>query len=181
MIDSFDGMNDATKALLNSTMTISTSAINMLFGIQTLGVGSATTTATTATTAAAAISTVEKASVILAIISAAIQIIMAIVNVAKQFFNDDKKKEKEIQNLQGKVDALSDAYEKLGRAIDKAYSTNAKNLITQQDANLRKQKAVIEEQIRLEEDKKDTDGGKVQQYKDAIKEIDGELKKRRIK
>ena len=56
----------------------------------------------TAAAASAAISTVEKASVILTIISAAIQVAMAIVNL----FNDDASKQKEIENLQNRIDQL---------------------------------------------------------------------------
>ncbi|MDR0659092.1 MAG: hypothetical protein LBG18_09230 [Mediterranea sp.] len=175
--NSFEGLDDATKAVLDAAMNIATGVINMIIGINTLAVGSATATTMTATTAAEAIKGVEKASVILAIISAALQIAMAIANLITNIFSGDKKKEKEIQRLQKQVDTLRAAYDKLGKAIDKAYSTNAANLIEQQDANLRRQKKLLEEQIRLEEDKKKTDKNKVQQYKDAIKEIDDELER----
>lgn len=64
----------------------------------------ATTGAVTATAAAgaASISTIEKASVILAIISAAMQVAMAIANL----FNNDKGKQKQIDALQNKIDEL---------------------------------------------------------------------------
>lgn len=175
--DSFEGLDDATKAVLDAAMNIATGVINMIIGINTLAIGSATATTMTATTAAEAIKGVEKASVILAIISAALQIAMAIANLITNIFSGDKKKEKEKQRLQKQVDALQAAYDKLGKAIDKAYSANAANLIEQQDANLRQQKKLLEEQIRLEEDKKKTDKNKVQKYKDAIKEIDDELER----
>lgn len=51
---------------------------------------------------ASAISTIEKASVILAVISAALQIATAIANL----FNDDEEKQKEIENLQRRIDQL---------------------------------------------------------------------------
>lgn len=56
----------------------------------------------TATATAAAISTVEKASVILAVISAALQVATAIANL----FNNDDEKQKEIERLQQRIDQL---------------------------------------------------------------------------
>ena len=56
----------------------------------------------TAVAAATAISTVEKASVILTIISAAMQIVMQIVNL----FNSDDEKQEHIEALQGRIDQL---------------------------------------------------------------------------
>ncbi|MDR0385398.1 MAG: tape measure protein [Prevotellaceae bacterium] len=172
---SFEGLDDATKAVLDAAMNIATGVINMIIGINTLAVGSAAATTMTATTAAEAIKGVEKASVILAIISAALQIAQAIASVITNIFSKDKKREQEIQSLQGQVDALQSSYSKLEKAIDKAYSVDAANLIRQQDDALRQRKKLLEEQIQLEEEKKKTDNGKVQQYKDAIKEIDDEL------
>jgi tape measure domain-containing protein len=168
----FEGLDDSTKAILNAAMNIATGVINMIIGINTLAVGSAAATTMTATTATEAIKGVERASVILAIISAALQIAQAIASVIKNIFSKDKKKEKEIQNLQRQVDALQTSYDKLGKAVDKAYSANAAKLIEEQNQNLEQQKALLEEQIRIEEGKKKTDSAKVQQYKDAIKEID---------
>lgn len=55
-----------------------------------------------ATAAAASISTVEKASVILAVISAALQVATAIANL----FNDDDEKQEEIERLQERIDQL---------------------------------------------------------------------------
>ena len=56
----------------------------------------------TAQATSAAISTVEKASVILAVISAALQVATAIANL----FNDDEEKQKEIERLQERIDQL---------------------------------------------------------------------------
>ena len=65
----------------------------------------ATSTAMQATSAAAAtsMSTMEKASVILTIISAALQVATAI---ASLFGNGDEKRQKEIEALQGRIDQL---------------------------------------------------------------------------
>ena len=67
MIGSMDFLDDATKEALQSASNIAGGAIAMIDGIKALGVG-----------AAESISAVEKASVILAIVGAAIQIMTAI-------------------------------------------------------------------------------------------------------
>ena len=59
-------------------------------------------TKATAAATATSISTVEKASIILTVISAALQIATAIANL----FNSDDKKQKEIENLQKRIDQL---------------------------------------------------------------------------
>lgn len=175
IIGNFDGLDDTTKIVLDSAMNIATGVINMIIGITTLTVGSTAAMTTTGVVAAETIKGVEKASVILAIIGAALQIVQAIANAISGLFNNDKKKEQEIQRLQGQVDALKTSYEALAAAIEKAYSTDAAALIKQEEANLRKQKALIQQQIKLEEEKKKTDDGKIDEYKNAIKEIDKQL------
>lgn len=66
-------------------------------------VQSASAGATAAATAGAtAVSMVEKASVVLAVISAALQVATAIANL----FNNDGKKQKQIERLQGEIDQL---------------------------------------------------------------------------
>lgn len=81
---------------------ITTSSLSMINGIvQLVNMSSAGIQGTT-DAAATAISTVEKASVILTIISAAMQIVMQIVNL----FNSDDEKQEHIEALQGRIDQL---------------------------------------------------------------------------
>lgn len=170
VIDGFDGMDDATKVVLKSAVGISASAIGMINGIRELSVSVSGSMAFTAKAAGESIKMVEKASIILAIVSAALQIITAIVSIftgAKT-----KRKEREIEMLQKQVDNLKRAYDALGKSIDKAYSVDATNLIQQQDANLRRQKELLEAQIRAEEKKKKTDKGRIRQWEEAIHSID---------
>lgn len=182
----FEGLDGDVYSVLDSIGTMSSSVGSMLSTIVLMSTTSQVTIAATtvaastgvvatSTAASTAIQGVEKASVILAIIGAALQIITAIAKAISGLFNNDKKKEKEIKRLQEQVDALEASYKKLGKAIDKAYSADSAALIKEQDENLRKQKALIEEQIRLEESKKKTDNDKVNQWKQAIEEIDNEL------
>lgn len=81
---------------------ITTSSLSMINGIVQLVNMSSAGIQETTDAAATAISTVEKASVILTIISAAMQIVMQIVNL----FNSDDEKQEHIEALQGRIDQL---------------------------------------------------------------------------
>ena len=87
----------------------------------------------------------------------------------------DKKNEKRIQKLQDQIDLLDASYDKLGRSIEKAYSTDASNLIEQQNKVLEQQKAIIQQQIREEEDKKKTDDERIKQWEQQIADIDAAI------
>lgn len=67
IIDSFDGLDDSTKSVLSAATNIAGGTIAMIMGIQALSAG-----------AAEGIKAVEKASIILAIIGAAMQILTAL-------------------------------------------------------------------------------------------------------
>lgn len=93
-------------------------------------------------------------------------------SISSAFANfHDKKHEKRIQVLQGQIDELEKSYERLGKAIDKAYSYDASELINKQNDELEQQKRLIEQQIKEEEDKKKTDNNRIKQWKEQIDEI----------
>lgn len=98
-IEFIDNVLDATSSVINSIGDVGKSVVD---GIETTVQASASGTMAAAATGATAISTIEKASVILAVISAALQVAMAIANL----FNDDESKQKEIEALQGRIDQL---------------------------------------------------------------------------
>lgn len=102
----FESMGDAIGGTIGEIVSecgqFATSALTMINGIVQLTQMSATSIQGTAAAGATAISTMEKASVILTIISAALQIAMQIVNL----FNDDEDKQKEIEHLQDRIDQL---------------------------------------------------------------------------
>lgn len=81
---------------------IATQALQMVNGIMQLAQWSVTATKMSAEGAGKAIQTVEKASVILAVVSAAAQIAASIINL----FNNDNKKQEEIETLQARIDQL---------------------------------------------------------------------------
>lgn len=105
-VDAFEEVGDAVGGVAGDIISyagsIATSTLSMINGIVQLVNMSATGMQGTATAAATAIATVEKASVILAVISAAMQIAMQIINL----FNNDDKKQEEIEALQERIDQL---------------------------------------------------------------------------
>ena len=102
----FESVGDAVEGtagkIISSAGQIMTSTLSMINSIITLATTSSTGIQTAATASAKAIQTVEKASVILTIISAAMQVAMAIINL----FNKDDEYQEEIERLQERIDQL---------------------------------------------------------------------------
>lgn len=88
----------------------------------------------------------------------------------------DKKNEQRIQKLQDQIDVLDASYDKLGRSIEKAYSTDASKLIDQQNESLEQQKLLIQQQILEEQDKKKTDNDRIKQWQQQIEDINNQIK-----
>lgn len=97
---------DFTSEVLDATETVIDSlgdlGKDVAEGVETAVEATAQGATAAAATGATAISTIEKASVILAVISAALQVATAIANL----FNDDDKKQEEIERLQERIDQL---------------------------------------------------------------------------
>lgn len=131
--------------IISTAGSIMTASLSMINGIVQLMNMSATGIQGTATAAATAIQTVEKASVILTIISAAMSIAMQIVNL----FNNDDKKQEEIEALQDRIDQLQweldnadvvrlqensgKAVERVRRALSETYKELLRNKIAVND------------------------------------------------
>lgn len=102
----FDTIGDAVGGvageIISTAGTVLTGTVGMINGIVQLVQMSATSMTATATAGATAIGMIEKASVILAVISAALQIATAIAGL----FNNDKEHQEEIEALQGRIDQL---------------------------------------------------------------------------
>lgn len=98
-LDCIDEVLDATTDVISAIGDVGKSVgKGMTETVDAMG----TATESTAQATATSISTVEKASVILTVISAALQIATAIANL----FNNDDKKQKEIERLQKRIDQL---------------------------------------------------------------------------
>ena len=83
----------------------------------------------------------------------------------------DAKNEKRIQKLQDQVDTLDRSYEKLGKSIEDSYGKSASSLIEDQNKLLEEQKVLIQNQIKEEQDKKNTDSGRIKEWENQIDEI----------
>lgn len=119
-IDFTEEMLDATGDVLGAIGDLGKGVAK---GVETAVDATAQGTTAAAAAGASAISTIEKASVILTVISAALQIATAIANL----FNNDDKKEKEIERLQERLDQLQweldnpetvRLQERVGKAVD---------------------------------------------------------------
>lgn len=98
-LDCIDVVLDATTDVISAIGDVGKSvATGMTETVDAMGQATESTAQATATS----ISTVEKASIILTVISAALQIATAIANL----FNNDEQKQKEIERLQERIDQL---------------------------------------------------------------------------
>lgn len=102
----FENIGDTVGGVVGDIISqcgqFATSTLQMINGIKILAMSSTTAIDETGKVTANSISTVEKASVILTVISAALQIATQIASL----FNDDDKKQKEIEKLQDRIDQL---------------------------------------------------------------------------
>ncbi|MCI1646916.1 MAG: hypothetical protein LKI39_07815 [Bacteroides sp.] len=135
-------MDDQTKAVLNDISGIAQGASTLAQGIAT---GNP-----------------------LAIIQGSIDIISNGIDLI--WGSKDRKLEKQINQHKEAVEALTDAYSDLERAVDKALGGDTYKNQKQMIANLQQQRANYLEMIRLEEDKKKTDKDKIKEYENAYKE-----------
>ena len=98
-IDFTEEVMDATSTVISAIGDIGKDVAD---GVETAVDAAAQGATAAAATGATAISTIEKASVILAVISAALQVATAIANL----FNNDDEKQEEIERLQKRIDQL---------------------------------------------------------------------------
>lgn len=98
-LDTIDAVMNAASNVIDAISDVGKGAAE---GVKTTVEATSQGAKASAAAGAAAISTIEKASVILAVISAALQVATAIANL----FNNDDSKQKEIENLQRRIDQL---------------------------------------------------------------------------
>lgn len=235
-LDCIDEVLDATTDVISAVGDVGKSVAK---GVEATVDGVSQGTQAASQAAATSISTVEKASVILTVISAALQIATAIANL----FNDDEAKQKEIDKLQERIDQLqweldnqdavrlqqnagnafeqlkkiyaeartevlrlhgvmqnatwwtywiasaryqseiyaktvekvADYWAKVDYTADKALGSQRYENSRKQLENLAEQQLLIQKQINEESSKKDSDSGKIQDYKNKIAEIAEEM------
>lgn len=122
-----DAVGGTAGEFIKTASTISTATMSMVNGIVTLVTSSSKTIEATAVAGVTALSTMEKASIILTIISSALQISMAIASM----FNKDKERQARIDELQRQIDglkfALEGTYSTLGQ-VNEAYNEHLRLL-----------------------------------------------------
>ena len=77
---------------------------------------------------------------------------------------NDKAKERNIQDLEVRIDRLKDSYENLSKEISKAYSQDASKLIEQSNVILRQQQIALKQQIAEEKAKKKSDEKRIKEW-----------------
>lgn len=88
----------------------------------------------------------------------------------------DKRKQKQIEDLQKQVERLSKAYDKLSESIDNAFSLDLmKTDARKANQNLQQQINKYNEMIALEEAKKKTDKDKIDEWRDEIASLQDEI------
>lgn len=87
----------------------------------------------------------------------------------------DAKNEKRIQKLQDQSDTLDRSYEQLGKSIETAYGKSASSLIDDQNKLLEQQKVIIQNQIKEEQDKKNTDSDRIKEWENQIDAINNRI------
>lgn len=236
-IDFIDEVLDATSTVISAIGDVGKNVVSAMSSTVS---AASTGMQASATAAAASISTVEKASVILAVISAALQIATAIAGL----FNNDEEYQEEIERLQGRIDQLqweldnadvvrmqdnsfdslqklqdvvsetteevlklhnatayyyssfyrsigtavyqneiymksiekiADAYADIAYTADKALGAEKYESSRSQLENLAEQQLAIQQQINAESSKKDSDSGKIEEWKREIQEIGHEM------
>lgn len=87
----------------------------------------------------------------------------------------DKLKEARIEDLEEQIESLGDAYDDLQKKADKAYSTVQARMITQSNENLQRQIELIDEKIKEEQSKKDTDDERIEGWRDEQEQLREEI------
>lgn len=103
-------------------------------------------------------------------IAQGIQGVVSVISNLGSLLSGDRRKERTIEALQDQVDALEKSYDALGDAIDKAYSTDASELIGQQNDMLKQQNVLLQKQIAEEQSKKKSDDDRIKAWQDQIEE-----------
>ncbi len=184
----FKGVSDEADAAIDTAKTFVTSSMTMINGIAQIANGTIGATGAAATSAGAAIKGVETASVILTIISAALQITMAIINLVKK--KKAAEAAKETERIQANIDNLKKSYEELEKAVDKAYSSDARELLAQGNELIEQQKQQLQLLIAQEEAKAKNSNKKkereeaeknAQQYREQLASLDEQMEDNKTK
>lgn len=93
------------------------------------------------------------------------EVVSGIVNM------NDKAKERNIEQIQVRIDKLKDSYDNLSKEIEKAYGQDASKLIEQSNVMLKQRQIALKQQIAEENAKKKTDKNRIKAWKKEYDEI----------
>lgn len=143
--DAFGGFDDATNDAIGNIMAIGNAAFDLGKSIASGDVAG--------------------------MIKAGVQLIGSI----GKALNGDQKKERQIKAWADQVKNLKVQYQELERAIDKALGDDKYKAQQNVIANLEKQKILLQQMIQKEKDKKKTDNGKIDDWKQQISDINAQI------
>lgn len=83
----------------------------------------------------------------------------------------DASRERTIQQLQDEIDELERMNRRIEHNLESQYSKQASRSFEDEIKNLEKQRRLIQQQIYEEEDKKNTDDDRIQEWKDQLEEL----------
>lgn len=83
----------------------------------------------------------------------------------------DASRERTIQQLQDEIDELERMNRRIEHNLESQYSKQASRSYEDEIKNLEKQRRLIQQQIYEEEDKKNTDDDRIQEWKDQLEEL----------
>ncbi|MDD3404977.1 MAG: tape measure protein [Paludibacteraceae bacterium] len=142
-----DMLSDAGSDALSTITNVAGMTISMITSIQSISGA-----------AAASMSAVEKASVILTIISAAIAVVMAIVNVMSKYFSKSAQIQEQIEKSKKRIEELKVTYEELERSMKKAIGTEYYQKQIELVKNLNQQVKIYDQAILDAQEKVDESG-----------------------
>ena len=143
--DAFGGFDDATNDAIGNIMAIGNAAFDLGKSIASGDVAG--------------------------MIKAGVQLIGSI----GKALSGDQKKERQIKRWANEVNNLKVQYQELERAMSKALGDDKYKTQQQEIANLEKQKILLKQMIQKEEDKKKTDKGKINDWKQQISDINAQI------
>lgn len=162
-----DEMTSGALDLLSAVVSSTTDVISTITSTTKASTDAIDSTATAASTA---IKTVEKASVVLAVISAALQVATAIARM----FSNDKKLDEEIRNSQLRVEKLKNLYSDIERTISRSLGGASTIDLGIDDVNKKLQE--VNRQLNTLKDKSDKSIIFKIRYSSNIKELEREQK-----
>lgn len=155
--------------VVNTVMDIGDAVGSVITDIGQLVKDSADAMTGTATAAATAIATIEKASVILAIISAALKVAMAIANLF------GKKNKKILEDSRKNVENLQAAYSRLSKEIEYSLGDSTFNNIEKQYSNLISQRKELQRQLSTHGKKGGLDDDEYEDVKNQLADLNQQI------